>query len=50
MNWCEKTIKELKAKPKSEWTEQDYEAYEYAVSTLDSIEAERRYLNGEREF
>lgn len=46
-NWCEAKVAELEAKPRGEWTEEDSEAYDYAKGTLESIEAERRYLNGE---
>ena len=46
-SWCEETLDRLNRKPKEEWTDEDYEAYSYAKGTLESEEAERKYLNGE---
>lgn len=48
-NWCEAVLEKLSHKPKSEWSEEEYEAYNYAKGTLESERAERAYLNGEEQ-
>lgn len=47
LNACEEIIHRLSLKPRNTWTDEDCEAYSYAKGTLESEEAERRYLNGE---
>lgn len=32
--WCSRKLEELKEKPKSEWTIDDYEAWNYCLNTM----------------
>lgn len=49
MSYCEDRVKELIAKGKENWTDQEYEDYYVCLGNIESEEAERRYLNGERD-
>ena len=49
MSYCEAKLKELKEKPKSEWTEDDFEDYYYCKSVVVSAHFEEAELNGEED-
>lgn len=49
-NWCQEIVEELEAKKRDgyTWTEDEAESYYYAKNVLQSEDAERAYLNGDK--